>query len=133
MNSPAPVPAATEDKTVAVVAYLTLVGFIAAIIIHNGKKTALGAYHLRQAMGIVLSYVALGVLYFVSMAIAAILVFVPILAVIVGGAMYTVCGLVGLFITVLWVVGLIYAINGQEKPVPVLGALFQKWFKTAFV
>jgi len=29
--------------------------------------------------------------------------------------------------------GLISAINGQQKPLPVVGAHFQKWFAGAFV
>ncbi len=40
-----------EDKTVAIVAYLTLIGFIIAIILNGQKKTALGAFHLRQMLG----------------------------------------------------------------------------------
>jgi uncharacterized membrane protein len=36
----------------------------------------------------------------------------------------------GLF--VLWLMGLIAAINGQQKPMPVLGDNFQKWFAGAF-
>ena len=33
---------------------------------------------------------------------------------------------------VFWVIGLIGAINGQMKPVPLLGEHYQKWFGTAF-
>jgi len=50
--------AATEDKTVAVVAYLTLIGFIAAIFLHQNRKTQLGAFHLRQVLGMALTGVA---------------------------------------------------------------------------
>jgi hypothetical protein len=44
-SQPVPTAPATDDKTLAIVAYLTLIGFIAAIVLHNspGKKTALGA------------------------------------------------------------------------------------------
>ena len=37
--APPPVAAVSEDKTVAILSYLTLIGFIAAIIIHSNKKT----------------------------------------------------------------------------------------------
>src|ERR1039458_6961249 len=50
-----PPAAAGEDKTVAIVAYLTLIGFIVAIIIHSSKKTKLGAFHLRQMLGFILT------------------------------------------------------------------------------
>lgn len=33
-----PPPATTEDKTAAIIAYLTLIGFIVAIILNSGKK-----------------------------------------------------------------------------------------------
>jgi len=109
-----PAPVATEDKTVAIVAYLTLIGFIIAAIIHSNKKSALGAYHLRQSMGLILSSVVLSM---VGM--------IPIL-----GWLVLILGMIFLF--VLWVMGLIFAINGQAKPVPLLGPLFQQWFGTIF-
>ena len=33
---------------------------------------------------------------------------------------------------VLWVMGLIAAINGERKPMPVVGEMYQKWFGNAF-
>jgi uncharacterized membrane protein len=113
--------AATEDKTVAIVSYLTLIGFIVALIIHNGKKTKLGAYHLRQLLGFFLTAVALGF----CMGIVA---FIPIL---------NILGLIAYWIAmicmfVLWIMGLIAAINGEMKPMPLVGAMYQKWFGTTF-
>ncbi|WP_243456793.1 hypothetical protein [Polaribacter batillariae] len=35
----------------------------------------------------------------------------------------------GVFIFTLWIIGLIGAVQGEEKRVPVLGDYFQKWFK----
>ena len=34
---------------------------------------------------------------------------------------------------VLWLMGLLAAINGQQKPAPVLGENYQRWFAGAFV
>jgi uncharacterized membrane protein len=103
-----------EDRTVAIVAYLTLLGFIAAVFLHGQKKTAFGAYHLRQALGLVLTWLAV-----------AVVSFIPVLGHFAG----SLC-LIGLL--ALLVFGLIAAINGEEKPVPVLGALFEEWFGNAF-
>jgi uncharacterized membrane protein len=33
---------------------------------------------------------------------------------------------------VFWVMGFIAAINGQQKPVPLVGEYYQKWFANAF-
>jgi uncharacterized membrane protein len=34
-----------------------------------------------------------------------------------------------LFIVILWLMGFINALNGSEKPVPVLGEKYKLWFK----
>jgi len=39
--------------------------------------------------------------------------------------------MIGLF--VLWLMGLLAAVNGQQKPMPLMGPLYQKWFANAFV
>jgi hypothetical protein len=44
---PATTAPAAEDRTVAIVSYLTLIGFVVAILLHSSKKTQLGAFHLR--------------------------------------------------------------------------------------
>ena len=113
-----PAAAAGEDKTVAIVSYLTLIGFIAAIIIHSNKKTKLGAFHLRQMLGFILTGVAVVVCQFI-------LIFIPILGWLAIFALYV-------SMLVLWVMGLLTAINGQMKPMPVVGPLYQKWFGTTF-
>lgn len=112
-DTPPAVPV-TEDRTVAILGYITIIGFIVAIVLHSSKKTRLGAYHLRQMLGLVL----LGLLGGVFAAIP-----------IIGWIIFPV---VWLILIVLWVMGLIAAVNGQIKPVPLLGESFQKWFGTAF-
>jgi uncharacterized membrane protein len=107
-----------EDKTAAIVSYITLLGFIAAIFIHNGNKTALGAFHLRQVLGLFLSGFVLGFG-------ATIIAMIPIIGWLISLACY-------MAFFAFWVLGLIAAINGQQKPVPVLGEMYQKWFATAF-
>ncbi|HEU6448512.1 MAG TPA: DUF4870 domain-containing protein [Verrucomicrobiae bacterium] len=107
-----------EDKTVAIVAYLTLIGFIAAIIIHMNKKTKLGAYHLRQTLGFLLTCIAMGFCQII-------LAFIPFLGWLLILALW-------ISLLVLWVMGLLAALNGQMKPMPVVGPFYQKWFGTTF-
>lgn len=107
-------PADTEDKTVAIVSYITILGFIAAIIMHQGHKTRLGAFHLRQMLGMVLTAVA-----------GAVLGAVPVLGWIAWPLV-----VIGLF--VLWAMGLLAALRGDLRPVPVLGVHYQRWFAGAF-
>ena len=109
---------AGEDKTVAILAYVTpilcYVGIVIAIVMHNNKKTKLGAFHLRQSLGLICGGVACFVLGMIPLVN---LVAAPLLG-------------LGLFI--LWIMGLLAAINGEMKPVPLVGEQFAKWFATVF-
>lgn len=109
---------ATEDKTVAILSYLTLIGFIVAIVLHGNKKTRLGTFHLRQSLGLLITAVACWILN-------VILAFIPII-----GWLTIIIVWLGLF--ALWLMGLIAAASGQTKPVPVLGEYYQKWFGSTF-
>lgn len=114
----APPPAATENKTVAIVSYLTLIGFIVAIILHASQKTRLGAFHLRQSLGLMLAAIAVGI------------VDIPMMMVPFIGWIIALAAWVALF--VFWVMGLVAAANGELKPLPVIGEPMQKWLGTAF-
>ena len=48
-----------EDRTVALLSSLTVVGFIVGLIMHSNKKTKLGAFHLRQGLGLALAFIVL--------------------------------------------------------------------------
>jgi uncharacterized membrane protein len=94
---------ATEDRTVAIVSYITIIGFLAAIFMHSSHKTQLGAFHLRQVLGIALTGLACGLL-----------LAVPILGWIVW-FLLTIC------LFMLWLLGLLAALRGDLRPVPILG------------
>jgi uncharacterized membrane protein len=101
-----PIASTSEDKTVAILSYLTLLGFIVAIVMNSSKKTQLGAFHLRQMLGLFLT---------------SILMIIPLLNI-----------LIFICLFVLWVMGIISAVKGEMKPVPILGSMYQKWFGNAF-
>lgn len=105
---------ATEDRTVAVLSYITIIGFIVAIVMHQSRKTQLGAFHLRQVLGMVLTAAA-----------GAVCAVVPIL-----GWIVWILVVIGLFI--LWLVGLLAALKGDMRPVPILGEQYQRWFAGVF-
>jgi uncharacterized membrane protein len=103
-----------EDKTVAILSYLTIIGFIVAIFMYQNQKTRLGAFHLRQVLGIVVTGIAGGVC-----------AVVPILG-------WLVWFFVVIVLFVLWIMGLLSAVRGDMRPVPVLGEYYQRWFAGAF-
>lgn len=101
----------TTDITIAVVAYLTIIGLVVAFVMNNEKKDAFAAFHIRQSMGLTVIGIAI---FAVGM--------IPIL-----GWLISFFG--SLFLLYLWIMGLINAINRKSKPVPVLGSKFEEWFK----
>ena len=104
-------PSAESGKSAAIVAYLTIVGTIIAYFINNDTKNPFASFHIRQALGIHITYFLLGA--FVSIFDSWMITYA-----------------FWLFIIVLWGYGLLTAIQGEQKEVPLLGFKFQNWFST---
>ena len=117
----APAAPATEDRTVAILAYITIVGFIIAIVMHGSKKTALGSFHLRQVLGLIVTGLAL----WLPGIIISMIPFVNFLMIILWPV-------IGISLFVFWLMGLIAAASGEQKPAPLVGQHYQKWFGSAF-
>lgn len=99
-----------QGKTIAIVSYLTIFGTIIAMVMNSEKKNEFASFHIRQALGTILLFFALGypVGYFDSWMVSS--------------AFY-------LFFFILWIYGFIGAVQGQKNVVPIVGPLFQKIFK----
>ncbi|NJW53312.1 DUF4870 domain-containing protein [Salinimicrobium oceani] len=100
-----------QGKAPAIIAYLTIIGTIIAYFMNNDEKDPFASFHIRQALGIHITFYLLGIVvsWFDSWFISA--------------PFY-------LFIIVLWGYGLIAAIQGERNEVPILGRQFQNWFST---
>ncbi len=107
-----------DGKSIAIISYLTIIGWIIAYVLHGNNKSKLGAFHLRQSLFLMLSG-------FIIAIAQTLFLFIPILGWIVSMLLYFV--LLGLF--VLWIIGLIAAINGEEKTAPLLGGKAQEILK----
>lgn len=101
----------TRGKEIAIISYITIIGLIAAFIMNSEKKSDFAYYHIRQVLGLALTGIAL---WFIGI--------IPIL-----GWLVLIFG--SFLLLIMWVMGLINAINGKEKPVPVLGKKYEEWFK----
>ena len=119
-------PVGEEDRTTAIISYLTIVGFIVAIVLHTNKKTALGAFHLRQMLGFIIAGIAVSIAVSIT---AVILAFIPFVGPFLIGLLWFVLWAGGF---ALWVMGLIAAIQGKQTPVPVIGEQIQKLLKNTF-
>ena len=91
-----------NKKTTGIIAYITWIGWIVAFC--AGDKEG-AKFHLNQALVITLGWIIAGV---VSV--------IPVIGTIVGGILY-------IFMTVCWIMGLIYACQEHEKEVPLIGQI----------
>lgn len=98
-----------EAKTIAVIAYLTLVGALIAMTMNLDPKYDFGRFHTRQAFGLHLGF--LGFSLFLSQ-------------------WFHPYAWVGLYVTyfTLWIYGITAALQGRKRLVPLVGSYFQRWF-----
>ena len=99
-----------QGKTAAITSYILIVGVLIAMSMNSETKSRFASFHIRQALGLSITFVSLGLIIsnFDSLAISI--------------SMW-------IFISVLWMFGLFGAIKGETQPIPLLGEWFQKWFK----
>ncbi len=107
-----------EERTAAWICYFGLLGFIIGLIIHYNKKTHIGAFHLKQALGLMVSGFAFGIFSFI-------LIFIPI----IGWLAMIIIG-IGLF--VFMILGVVNAAQGRFAPLPFVGEYFHKVFDRTF-
>ncbi|MDT0646427.1 hypothetical protein RM545_06980 [Zunongwangia sp. F260] len=100
-----------EGKIAAIAAYITIIGTIVAYFINLDKKDPVASFHIRQALGTHLLFYLMGVL--ASM----------FTGYMIPTAFY-------IFVLVLWAYGLIIAIKGEQKEIPLVGNFFQTIFKS---
>ena len=117
------------DKTVGIVAYITLIGFIISIILNSsktGEEKKFGAFHLRQALGLIIFSVGI----FIALTIVTVILAfaIPMLGVFFGLLM----NLVWLGILALLIIGIVNAANGSYKEVPLIGSYSSKLLGNTF-
>lgn len=100
-----------DAKTKAIISHLFVIGWIIAVIVNMSKKEEYASFYIKQNLGIIILGVALRVL-----------TVIPLL-----GTILWVVG--GLLLFAFWLMSLIWSIQGEMKPIPLLGDKFQDWFK----
>lgn len=99
-----------SGRIAAITSYILFVGVIIAMSMNSDSKSKFASFHIRQAFGLSITFISLGLIIsnFDSLAITV--------------SMW-------ISISVLWMFGLFSAVRGDTQPIPLLGKLFQKWFK----
>jgi len=96
----------SDGKNVAIIAHLTLIGWVIALVMNNGdKKTEFASFYIRQMLGLMICSVILS--------------FIPIVG-----------WILSLVVVVLWIISLIGSLGGNKKLTPGIGQYFQDWFKS---
>ena len=100
-----------EGKSTAIISYILLVGVLIAMSMNSENKNNFASFHIRQALGLSILFIALGLLVsnFAN----------PLITI----SMW-------IFMSILWSYGVITAIRGQMIAIPLLGSFFQKIFKS---
>ncbi len=100
-----------EGKSAAITSYILIVGVLIAMSMNSETKNPYASFHIRQALGLTLTFISLGLIIsnFDSMMIS-----LPM----------------WIIVSILWSYGIFSAIKGETKPLPLLGNYFQKWLNS---
>ena len=103
------------DKTMGIVAYMTLVGWVIALVNNNvetaGEEKRFTAFHLRQMLGLM-------ILGFSCWIIQIPLSLIPLIG-------FPISMLLSLGVFVFWILAVIGAANGHAKELPYIGEPIQ--------
>lgn len=90
----------SNAKLVGVLSYITIIGWIVAIVLHSNNRSTFGAFHLRQSLGLFITGLIIG--------------WIPVIG-----------WLAWIVVLAFLIVGLIYAIQEEMKTVPFVGEFYQ--------
>lgn len=100
-----------KGKTTAIVAYILLVGALIAMSMNADEKNKFASFHIRQGLGLSITFVAVGLIISNFSTPHIVIPF-------------------WIFISILWSFGIITAIKGETKEIPLVGKFYQKFFKS---
>lgn len=93
-----------SPKLKSMLAHLTPLGWLVALILNGFKRDKLSGFYIRQSLGVYLCFL--------------IVWFIPDYYIIAWG-----------FFFVLWIYSFVGALKTEENLIPFIGPYFQKWFK----
>lgn len=101
-----------DNKTLSVVSYITIIGWLISFISGKEKADNFLRYHLKQSLGV-------GILSIILPTILGILISVTHIGLL---------GIINVLPLVLMIIGAINASNGVEKPLPFIGKMAEDQF-----
>lgn len=99
----------------AMIAYITIIGWIIAFVKSKEERNSLVSYHLEQALGLAIASIVW------SIAVGIVIAVLP-------AALSGVLSIAGFLPFIFMIFGIINANNGVQKPIPVIGKMFENKF-----
>jgi len=100
-----------EGRTLAIISYLTVLGLIIAFVLNMNRNSKFAKFHIRQSLLIFISSIVVSVLYYIPI-FGGVLRFIGVL-----------------IIVILTIYGIVTAVEGKEKKMPLIGDYAKEWFK----
>jgi uncharacterized membrane protein len=88
-------------KVVAILSYITLIGWLAAIVLYGRHKSNYASFHLRQSLGLIIT--------------GALLLLIPLIG-----------WLLNLIVCLAWLYAIYHVVQGHKQKVPLLGDFYQE-------
>ncbi len=105
-----------HKKTVSVISYLTLIGWVIAFIKYrNGAKSSLAKFHLEQSFGLAIMVIVTNILMTIPIYFDSFFILLLIIN--------------NMGLVILWIAGLISAYYGVRLPLPFIGFYFKDKFR----
>jgi len=104
-----------KTKQWAMIAYITVIGWIIAYVKRKEAKSPLVNYHLEQALGLIIASIVWSVV-------------IGIIVAVLPASLAGILSVAGLLPLVFMIFGIINASNNAQQPIPVIGKLFENRF-----
>ena len=96
-----------DKKTLSIVAYITIIGWIIALVQYQSEKSPEVRFHLKQSLGVMILGIVFAIVINIIVAIMPSLRFLAYANIIV---------------LIIWIIGLVNAVNGVQKQLPIIGS-----------
>ena len=101
-----------DNKTLSIVSYITIIGWVIAFVVGKDKADDLLKYHLKQSLGLFIFSI----------------VYQIILGILISITGLSILSILLLVVLALTIIGIINAANGVKKPLPIIGSMFEDKF-----
>jgi uncharacterized membrane protein len=110
-----------QGKTAGIISYFTIIGWLIAYLgFHQNNRTSLGSYQLRQTL--LFHLVSMVLRFGVALVLGLIWLSTGFFS------LYSLMRILYLALFIIWIIGLIGAVNGEKKPIPFIGDAAQGMF-----